>query len=198
LLPLHNGSIEAADWEVDIEIMEIAHARQITLETLPAAVPYLDVPSAPRLSERFSIGLVAQSGNWDPRRSVPRDLFACLAMQPGVALFNLQPGSRLEGAADASAEDVLLTASRVRALDLVMTVDTMMAHLAGALGAPTWTLLSSDADWRWMDRREDSPWYPTMRLFRQTRPGEWADVLARVRAALDAWLLTRSSRAHRA
>ena len=72
----------------------------------------------------------------------------------------------------------------MRALDLVVTVDSMPAHLAGALGVPVWTLLRADCDWRWMDAREDSPWYPTMRLFRQPRPGEWEPVVARVAAGL--------------
>jgi ADP-heptose:LPS heptosyltransferase len=65
-------------------------------------------------------------------------------------------------------------------LDLVITADTMPAHLAGALGRPVWTLLARAADWRWQEEREDSPWYPTMRLFRQTRPGDWDAVVGRV------------------
>ena len=73
----------------------------------------------------------------------------------------------------------------MRALDLVISVDSMPAHLAGALGVPIWTLLQHDADWRWMEGRADSPWYPTMRLFRQECPGEWDPVIARVAAALE-------------
>jgi hypothetical protein len=77
----------------------------------------------------------------------------------------------------------------MRALDLLMSVDTLSAHLGGALGVPTWTLIPAAADWRWMQDREDSPWYPTMRLFRQEREGEWLPVIARVSAALQsaAW-----------
>ena len=72
-------------------------------------------------------------------------------------------------------------AARVmRALDLVISIDSMPAHLAGALGVPVWTLLHADPDWRWMQGRDDSPWYPTMRLFRQDRPGDWQAVIARV------------------
>ena len=73
----------------------------------------------------------------------------------------------------------------MRVLDLVISVDTMPAHLAGALGVPVWTLLPAEADWRWMEGRDDSPWYPTMRLFRQARGGAWAPVIARVAAALE-------------
>jgi hypothetical protein len=72
----------------------------------------------------------------------------------------------------------------MRALDRVVTVDSMTAHLAGALGVPVWTLLHAEADWRWMEGRGDSPWYPTMRLFRQAAAGEWAPVVARVAAGL--------------
>ncbi len=69
-------------------------------------------------------------------------------------------------------------------LDLVITIDTSVGHLAGALGRPVWTLLPFAPDWRWMLGREDSPWYPTMRLFRQDRPGEWEGIIRRVAAAL--------------
>src|SRR4029434_3481048 len=77
-------------------------------------------------------------------------------------------------------DDVLAAARIIRALDLVISVDTMPAHLAGALGVPGWMLLDALADWRWMEGREDSPWYPTMRLFRQDTPGAWESVIARV------------------
>jgi len=76
------------------------------------------------------------------------------------------------------------TAALVAGLDLVISVDTSICHLAGALGVPTWTLLDSAPDWRWLTGRDDSPWYPTMRLFRQRRPGEWAEVVERVRQEL--------------
>jgi hypothetical protein len=76
------------------------------------------------------------------------------------------------------------TAAQMCALDLVITIDTSIAHLAGALGARTWLLLPYAADWRWLAGRDDSPWYPTMRLFRQPAPGNWAAVLAEVRRSL--------------
>jgi ADP-heptose:LPS heptosyltransferase len=75
-------------------------------------------------------------------------------------------------------------ATVMRSLDLMITADSMPAHLAGALGVPVWTLLHAEPDWRWMEGRLDSPWYPTMRLFRQPRPGEWGAVIAEVREAL--------------
>jgi ADP-heptose:LPS heptosyltransferase len=167
--------------------MELPHLLRTTLATLPARVPYFNVAPAPRpLADpaTFLVGVVAAAGNWDQRRNVPTKLLTSLTEVPGVALFNLRPGSDLPGATDLSAPDVLTTASRVRALDLVISVDTMMAHLAGALGVPTWTLLPAQADWRWQEDRADSPWYPTMRLFRQAQPGAWAPVVQQVHQAL--------------
>jgi ADP-heptose:LPS heptosyltransferase len=87
---------------------------------------------------------------------------------------------------DVSAEltDFAETAALIEALDLVISVDTATAHLAGALGKPVWVLLKSDSCWRWLEGREDSPWYPSARLFRQDRPGNWPGTMARVREAL--------------
>ena len=182
LLPLHDGTPEV-HYDVDVESMEVPHALRTTLATLPAEVPYFDVARAPRLPAECSsvqVGVVTGCGDWEPRRAVLPALLAPLATLPGVALFNLQPGARIPGAVDVSTLDVLATAARVRALDLVISVDTMMAHLAGALGVPTWTLLQAHADWRWMEHRDRSPWYPTMRLFRQPSPGDWPTVVDQV------------------
>jgi ADP-heptose:LPS heptosyltransferase len=113
---------------------------------------------------------------------------------PGTAWFSLQKGeaaaeigelrtaSNLERLPDDNDFDD--TAARVAALDLVITVDTSVAHLSGALARPTWILLPFAADWRWERGRSDSPWYPTARLFRQPRPGDWPAVVAEVAAAL--------------
>jgi ADP-heptose:LPS heptosyltransferase len=103
---------------------------------------------------------------------------------PEVRFLSLQLGTPIPGIEDASTPDIWRLAQRIQALDLVITVDTALAHLAGALGVPTWTLLASPADWRWMVDRTDSPWYPTMRLFRQPAPGAWEPVLAEVCDAL--------------
>ena len=86
---------------------------------------------------------------------------------------------------DAQCATVTALASRLAGLDLIISVDTMCAHLAGALGRPTWLLLPAEADWRWLADRSDSPWYPTMRLFRQPRPGAWPEVMTAVREALE-------------
>ena len=158
-------------------------------------------------AEGFKIGIVWQ-GNPDPEadraRSIPLVAFAPLAEIAGVRLISLQrgfgeeqlanlpPSMRVEtlGADfDAGADAFVDTAAAMTCLDLVVTCDTSIAHLAGALAVPVWVALKSDAEWRWLTGRADSPWYPTMRLFRQSRRGVWRDVfdaMARELAELSA------------
>ncbi len=127
----------------------------------------------------------------DRRRSMPVDALAPIAAAGG-AIISLQAGSRaqeaarLPGVADQSAQltDWGETAALVSVLDLVISVDTAVAHLAGALGIPTWVMLPHAPDWRWLLAREDSPWYASARLFRQGFPGDWDGVAARVAAVL--------------
>ena len=183
LLPLHDGTPEL-DYDVDIEIMEITHALRSTPESLSTGVPYFAVAPESSRQSSLRVGLVARAGDWDARRSVPNALMMTLTDIPGIRTFNLQLGSAVPRAADISTPDILALAARMRGLDLVITVDTMTAHLAGALAVPTWTVLPSEADWRWMADRDDSPWYPTMCLFRQSAAGDWAPVIRRVRQAL--------------
>lgn len=189
LLPLHDGEA-GMDYDVDVEIMELSHVFRTTPEMLPATVPYLHVDAAPRADDgRLHVGLVWRAGDWDDRRSIPVEMLAPLARIAGVALHVLQRGPALDErpagfGTDSGSDDPLQAARTMRALDLVVSVDSMPAHLGGALGVPTWTLLQADADWRWMEDRDDSPWYPTMRLFRQPRQGDWAPVIARVAEAL--------------
>ena len=192
LLPLHDGA-PAAEFELDIEVMELPHLFRATPATLPRTVPYLHPPRLPRRSRegRRAVGLVWQAGEWDARRSVPFAELRRLAGVASVDLFILQRGpARLAAppgfATDIGADDPLEAAGAMTSLDLVVSVDSMPAHLAGALGIPVWLLLPRHADWRWMDGREDSPWYPTMRLFRQRRAGDWAELIARVAARLSA------------
>jgi len=184
-LPLHDGT-PGVEHDVDIEIMELAHALRVQPESLAQSVPYfITGPAGPRVSERFSVGLVAAAGDWDARRSIPAELLRPLTHSPRLATFNFQLEQPLGGMPDLSTPDLLLLARRLRALDLVITPDTMLAHLAGALAVPTWVLLPAEADWRWMaPDRTDSPWYPTLRLFRQEKPGAWPAVVEQVVAAL--------------
>ena len=152
-----------------------------------AEVPYLDLTPTD-LGPGFKVGL-CWSGNAsnknDRLRSMHEQDVMPIREMEGVRCFSLQ---QKEG------DSLLGTAAVVAGLDLVITVDTMIAHLAGALGRPVWTMLAFAADWRWMLDREDSPWYPTMRLFRQTTRGDWAGVIERVRGALS--ILARYQPSH--
>src|SRR5581483_2568622 len=189
LLPLHDGTPEV-DRDVDVELMELPHVFRTTLETIPRRVPYLHVEPLARPCARdvLAVGVVWRGGDWDANRNVPYTLLTRLAAVRRVRFFALQrdlaaherrgPFTPLDARLDA-----LSTARAMRALDLVVTVDSMPAHLAGALGVPVWTLLPEHADWRWLEDRESSPWYPTMRLFRQRGDG-WEGVVDRVAAAL--------------
>ncbi len=173
-----------------------------TAENIPAQVPYLTCPpETSRLwRERFrsctglKVGLVG-SGNSDQRndhnRSLPLAHLKPLVPMEGVRYFLLQKEVRPSDAGALASLDGLVslapdikdfcdTAAIIEQMDLVISVDTAVAHLAGAMGKPVWTLLPFAADWRWLLDRHDSPWYPTMRLFRQESPGNWESVLADV------------------
>lgn len=200
LLPLHDG-VPEVDFDADVEVMELAHVFRVTPATLPAVVPYLRADPAPLPRDgRLAVGIVWQAGDWDGRRSISTELVAPLARVPGVVLHLLQRGEALRtmppglGVVSGS-DDVTEAAGVMRALDLVVTVDSMPAHLAGALGVPVWTLLHAEADWRWMHGRADTPWYPAMRLLRQERAGEWEPVIARVAAELEAMAAGRAEAA---
>lgn len=174
-----------------------------TLATIPASTPYLRVPAERRAAWReriatydgLNVGL-AWAGNAlpDPRRSLALAELRPLLDVAGVRFFALQKGVPDAEVTAATAgrvqplgshlADFGDTAAAIEALDLVISIDTSVAHLAGALGKPVWTMLVRNADWRWLVDREDSPWYPTMRLFRQERRGEWGPVIERVVRAL--------------
>ncbi len=177
----------------DVEIMELQHL----LRAAPGPVPYLTAAPLPRPAPGRLVGVCWQAGGWDPGRSVPLPMLAPLAALPGVRLVSLQrgPGAAQAGLpgspplllAGDDGMDIAEMARLLATLDLVVTVDTMVAHLAGALGRPAWVLLQADADWRWMAGRVDSPWYPSLRLYRQSSPGDWRTPLAQVRNDLAAW-----------
>lgn len=190
LIPLHDGTPDVS-YDVDVEVMELPHVFRTTLHTIPADIPYLRVePVSPPHKERLAVGLVWRAGEWDAQRSIPFAHLAPLAEVPGITWYIFQRGPGLAewrggfGVVPA-ARDLFEEAQLMRALDLLISVDTMPAHLAGALGVPVWTLLPAEADWRWMEGRDDSPWYPTMRLFRQQRFHDWTPVITRVAAALE-------------
>ena len=208
-IPVLGDRGDPAPYECDAVLLSLPRLLRTRLETIPADVPYLRVPAAAaqRWQTRLArmrgvkVGLV-WAGNPehvnDHRRSVDLDLLAPLFAVDGASFASLQFGPRatdlrkLKGRKrvieDLAPEfgDFIETAGAVDALDLVVAVDTSVAHLAGALGKPVWVLLPWVTDWRWMLNREDNPWYPTMRLFRQQRGEAWADVIARVAAELKA------------
>ena len=177
-----------------------------TLESIPHEVPYLHAEPARRErwaqqlrgDPRLTVGIVwagSPTHVRDRYRSLSLRQLAPLAEVKGIRWVSLQKG---EAAGEAEAPppglplmnlgpalaDFRDTAAVIDQLDLVLCVDTAVAHLAGALGKPVWVMLPKPADWRWLEGREDSPWYPTMRLFRQSRRGEWDDVVERVKVAL--------------
>ena len=183
LLPLHDG-VPEVDYDVDVELNELPYVFRSTLENIPAEVPYLQVEPAPLSSSigKIRVALIWQSGDWDASRSIPFPLVQQLAHVPHVEWHILQRDPHQAGwdgkfGVISGGDNPLDDARVMRALDLVISVDTMTAHLAGALGQKTWTLLPFDADWRWLKNRSDSPWYPTMRLFRQPREADWSGVL---------------------
>jgi Flp pilus assembly protein TadD len=198
-------SLTGFDWHVPL--LSLPHLLGVTLDTVPAKIPYLRPPSGrearlPALPDprtrQLKVGLVWRGHpehKNDRQRSLPAESLEPLLGVPGVAFYSLQVGApagepllglALDRLIDLSAiiHDFGDTAVLIKELDLVISVDTSTAHLAGALGRPAWLLLPCAPDWRWLLGRNDSPWYPTLRLFRQPRPGDWASVVRDVRAAL--------------
>jgi len=174
-----------------------------TPDTIPPVAP-LGVPDdriarwqevlAGHSGLRVGLCWAANVANFKGRkRSIPPAVLARMTAIPGVALFSLQRDATAEDVAalpglvrlESESTDILDTAAIVASLDLVISVDTMIAHLAGTLARPVWTLLPFAADWRWMLDRRDTPWYPSMRLFRQPRRGDWETVVEEVRLELD-------------
>jgi hypothetical protein len=181
-----------------------------TLETVPAPIPYLSADNDLKRQwvqklhpiSGFKVGICWQgnpSHQADRRRSVPLKFFAPLAGIENVQLVSLQKKHGLEQLTDLPAGVAVIdfgaeldehngvfmdTAAVMRALDLIITSDTAIAHLAGALGVPVWLVLPHVPEWRWLMERDDCPWYPTMRLFRQTKPGDWATAFDQIGDAL--------------
>ncbi|MDA9463273.1 hypothetical protein [Bradyrhizobium sp. CCBAU 53415] len=190
VLALHEGTPEA-DFEVDIEIMEVPHALKVGRERIEMRAPYLTLPPKSVASvdgDGLAVGLVWEVGQWDKRRAIPPGLLGRLAA-PGVVLHSLQADVAQEelaqtGARDISTPDIAALGHLLRRLDLVICVDTMIAHLAGALGCEAWVLLHADCDWRWPASGCRSLWYPSLRLFHQRTAGDWGAVIAEVREAL--------------
>lgn len=191
-IPLHDDAPDT-EFDVDIEIMEVAHAIRADRDCVEMRGPYLRLPPratapVPKLRHGLALGLVWEVGEWDKRREIPPDLLRRLAIA-GVELYSLQRGDGARsrdriGAPDISTADICALGRTLQRLDLVVCVDTMVAHLAGALGCSAWVLLHSDCDWRWPARGSSTFWYPSIRLFHQRRPGDWVGLIEEVRIAL--------------
>ncbi|MDA1274286.1 MAG: tetratricopeptide repeat-containing glycosyltransferase family protein [Verrucomicrobia bacterium] len=191
-------------FDIQIPLLSLPSIFRTTLHTIPNNVPYLRVSNNAQIevgrsvSGCLRIGLV-WAGNpgleTDLIRSITLDRFSPFWDLPNVEYYSLQigPAGRQLYLTDCRRKvkdlapqltDFALTASVIEQLDLIISVDTAVAHLAGALGKLVWLLLPFAPEWRWMLDREDSPWYPTMRLFRQSRQDDWTEVVLRVRDAL--------------
>jgi len=206
----HGEPLPACD--IHLPMMSLPRVMQTTLETVPRDVPYLVPPAnlvaewGERIGTRSSdvrVGIVwsgARTLKALLNRSCPLNVMLQLQNVPGVTLFSLQLG---EAATELQAiprslrpvdltesiVDMADTAAIISHLDLIVSIDTAVAHLGGAMGIPVWTLLPRMADWRWMLEREDSPWYPSMRLFRQKSAGDWPGLMGSVCSALSLRIL---------
>ena len=179
-------------WDSQIEVMELPYLFRTVVQDLPVAELYCRVPLEAARRARACmgpgprVGVVWAGGEWDPGRSIP---FA--ALEPLLALgemWSLQGGEAhregvaagLRDARAACGDGLISLAAAIAEMDLVITVDTLAAHLAGALRRPVWVMLQREADWRWQSEGERSAWYPSMRLFRQMRQGDWASVVEQI------------------
>lgn len=184
-----------------VPMASLAHLFATTLATIPDVVPYLPAPKRPNLvvarpaGTRLAVGLI-WAGKTTPRdRSWPLERLLPLMHDPAVSFLSLQLGPRGDDLRRLGVERLVRdaapalgsfadTAAVMAQLDLVITVDTSAAHLAGALGRPVWVLLRYVSDWRWRDQPANCPWYPTMRLFRQPTPDDFDSPVAEMAAAL--------------
>ncbi len=212
LVPAPGQPLPAFD--LHAPLLSLPRVLATTLSNIPRVVPYLqaDAEEVKKWQRRLAgyppslnVGLVwagRPTQRNDRNRSVKLARLAPLGRVAGVRFFSLQKG---EAAAEAKApppgmelvdwtqelKDFADTAALIANLDLVISVDTAVAHLTGAMGKPIWTLLSFVPGWHWLLEREDSPWYPSMRLFRQPSRGDWDTVIMRLAEALSPWIKTR-------
>ena len=197
--------LELPPFEYRVSLLSLPRIMGTTLQTIPAEIPYLE-PNPSRIAKwkkrldqhaGFRVGIVWQGNRnhpFDHFRSIPLSAFEPLAKMPGVRLISLQKNAGTEQLnclglsfevinlgetfdKDSLGQVFLDSAAIMKSLDLVIACDTSIIHLAGALGVPVWLGLGLASDWRWFREREDSPWYPTLRIFRQRIPGDWTSVI---------------------
>jgi tetratricopeptide (TPR) repeat protein len=210
VIPVDDNGAHLPSHDFQIPLMSLPYRFNTTLETIPCPIPYIQVPAPVRAQwkdhfkeeDSFKIGICWQGSPYyeqfksaHSKKAIPLTTFLPLASVPGVTLYSLQKMNGTEQLQeinhtikihdfgpnfDQSNGRFVDTAGVIENMDLVITTDTSVAHLAGALGKPVWVLLPFVADWRWMLNRSDSPWYPSMRLFRQTQTGGWETVMKTV------------------
>lgn len=203
---IHAREEAAVEADMQMPLLSATVLLPLGESVLPGRDPYLAAPAeGPRIRDdlpgpRVGIAWAGKPTHKnDANRSAGLSTFTALFDVLNVRFYSLQVGPAQSQIRSLSLNSVVQdlspairsfadTASLMQDLDLIVTVDTSVAHLAGAMGKPVWVVLPFSPDWRWQLRRQDSPWYPSMRLFRQTRPGDWDDVFMRLRAALDDWL----------
>lgn len=197
--PIVNPLSRGAHFDLQCPLMSLPQRFATGLDSIPAPACF-SIPAA--LKDKWAARLRAAARRigavWSANpayyanaaRSIPAHHFVRLTRLSGVTCWSLQVGPAAAdipaGMLDLSGEliDFAETAAVISQLDLIITVDTAVAHLASSLAKPVWLLLAHTSDWRWLLDREDTPWYPGMRIFRQKRPGEWSDVIERVVAEL--------------
>ncbi len=208
LIESQSESQHPCDHDLIAYIMDLPAILKTTLKTLPVDVPYLyaDITKVNAwqkklITPKFKIG-VAWAGSRehanDNNRSCALEDFVPLTDYPDVQLYSLQKGDHEQDLfrhnhlpiinLGPDLHSLADTAAVIDQLDLVISVDTAVLHLTGALGKPAWALIPFAPDWRWMLKRQDSPWYPTVRLFRQSKAGQWHDVIQQVTASIEAML----------
>jgi hypothetical protein len=209
---------ELPEFDYCCPVMSLPLALKSTLDTIPAQIPYLYADEDRQqqwrqrlgMSSRPRVGLVWSGSTThqnDHRRSIPLKQLSAI-FDSGFELHCLQKEIRVEDASVMAENqqiscyqeflhDFADTAALIAEMDLVISVDTSVAHLAGALGKPVWILLPYAPDYRWLLERSDCPWYPTAKLFRQTQPGDWDGVLSEVVAALKISWITQQQRIQR-
>lgn len=197
-------AIDPASFDLHVSLFSIPRVFAIELASIPAPIPYVRADDALVRSWRERLGTsgafragIVWAGNprhrQDRQRSATLATFAPLARVPGVEWIGLQKGAREDDPDPPGMRVTRLgpqlrsfadTAAVIAQLDVVIAVDTAVVHLAGAMGKPVWVLIAKNADWRWLRERSDTPWYPTMRLFRQSVRGEWGPAIEAVHDAL--------------
>lgn len=205
---------KAPAFDYHVPLLSLPTVFGTEMDSIPADIPYFAVHDdwrakwraflGPRKRPRIGLVWAGSTGHKnDANRSLPIELLAPLVDDERIDVYGLQVEMRPEHRPFLAAhprfkqlglfvEDYADTAALLEQIDLLITVDTSVAHLAGGLGRPVWTMLPFVPDWRWLLDRSDTPWYPDMRLFRQSGRGDWAGVLAEVRVALDGFLLGRT------